>query len=124
VDTRTPAPFIEDPTAKRSSARSRGLASTSPVAFEQHGDPRITRGPPPKSGALVGEPGFLSIEATAAYMAESIWTTKDKLRRGVYRAKKSGRRTLVEFESVKAAAAALPDAKFAPPRTRKSGFAK
>jgi hypothetical protein len=47
-----------------------------------------------------------------------------KLRRGVYRAKKSGRRTLIYFASVKEHAETLPDAKFAPPRTRKSGFAK
>jgi hypothetical protein len=51
-------------------------------------------------------------------MAESVWTTKDKLRRGIYRAKKSGRRTLIEFASVKAAAEALPTATFAPPRRR------
>jgi hypothetical protein len=44
---------------------------------------------------------------------------KGKTRRGIYRARKSGRRTLIEFASVKAHMAALPAAKFTPPLIRK-----
>ncbi|CAK7258651.1 MULTISPECIES: hypothetical protein [unclassified Shinella] len=62
------------------------------------------------------EPQFLSIADTAVYTAESEWTVKDKLRRGVYQAKKSGRRTLIIFTSVKDHLASLPDAKFAKSR--------
>jgi hypothetical protein len=61
------------------------------------------------------EPEFLSISDAATYTAESEWTVKDKLRRGIYRAKKSGRRTLIIFSTVKDHLASLPDAKFAPP---------
>jgi hypothetical protein len=64
------------------------------------------------------EPIFLSIEDTALMTGESEWTVKDKLRLGTYEAKKSGRRTLIVYESVKRAAANLPDAKFASPRKR------
>jgi excisionase family DNA binding protein len=66
------------------------------------------------------EPAFLSIAEAATYTAESQWTVKDKLRRGIYRAKKSGRRTLVDMASVKAHLADLPDAKFAKPSPRKA----
>jgi hypothetical protein len=64
------------------------------------------------------EPAYLSIAEAAIYTAESPWTVKDKLRRGIYKAKKSGRRTLVDVASVKAHLADLPDAKFAKPRTK------
>jgi hypothetical protein len=61
------------------------------------------------------EPLYASIKEIAARTGESEWTVKDKLRRGVYRAKKSGRRTLVLWDSVKEHLAALPDAKFMQP---------
>ena len=65
------------------------------------------------------EPAFAGIDAVASYTGESPWTVKHKLRLGMYRARKSGRRTLVEMASVKQHLAALPDAKFAPPRNPK-----
>jgi hypothetical protein len=69
-----------------------------------------------QSGAPAAlEPAYLSIAETAIYTAESEWTVKDKLRRGIYKAKKSGRRTLVEMTSIKAHLANLPDAVFAKP---------
>jgi hypothetical protein len=64
------------------------------------------------------EPAYGSISDVAAYSGESEWTVKFKLRDGTYRAKKSGRRTLVSWASVKADLNNLPDAKFAPPRAR------
>jgi hypothetical protein len=60
-----------------------------------------------------------SIQEIADTTGQSVWTVKDKLRRGVYRGRKSGRRTLVEFASVKEAWLNLPVAKFAPPRPRR-----
>jgi hypothetical protein len=61
-----------------------------------------------------------SIKEIADATGESTWTVKDKLRRGVYRGRKSGRRTLVEFASVKEAWLSLPIAVFSPPRRRNS----
>jgi len=59
-----------------------------------------------------------SIAEVASSTGESDWTVKDKLRRGIYQAKKSGRRTLVDWASVTAHWQDLPAAKFAPPRSR------
>lgn len=64
------------------------------------------------------EPVYVSIADAAKYTAESPWKVKDRLRRGIYTARKSGRRTLVEFSSVKAFAKTLPTATFAPPVDR------
>jgi hypothetical protein len=61
------------------------------------------------------EPKYLSIADVARFTSESPWTVKSKLRHGIYRALKSGRRTLVEFETVKRHLATLPPAKFAQP---------
>ncbi len=59
-----------------------------------------------------------SIAEAAQATGESIWSVKQRLRAGIYRAKKSGKRTLVVPESVKEYAAGLPDATFAPlPKT-------
>jgi hypothetical protein len=81
---------------------------------------RIEDGDPPtRTPKPFIEPAFLSINATAAFMAESVWTTKDKLRRGIYVAQKSGRRTLISFASVKTHAGSLPAATFAPPRRQR-----
>jgi hypothetical protein len=55
------------------------------------------------------EPLGLSIKTTAAITGESEWQVKEKLRTGTYQAKKSGRRTIVIYQSVKAAFDALPD---------------
>lgn len=104
--TRTPKVFIGD--------RSRNLASTSTLR-ERHGNPQSARGPP-ASKAI--EPAFVSIHDAAIYMSESRWTIKNRLRLGQLRARKSGRRTLVEFASLKEFAEALPVATFAPARPR------
>jgi hypothetical protein len=53
---------------------------------------------------------FLSVADAATYLAESEWTIRDKLRRGVLAAKKSGTRTLVTMASIRAHAESLPDA--------------
>ena len=55
------------------------------------------------------EPIALSIGDTAKATGESSWQVKEKIRTGRYKAKKSGRRTLVIFESVKDDFAGLPD---------------
>ena len=47
------------------------------------------------------EPLFVSIAEAARFVGQSEWTIKQRLRTGIYRARKSGRRTLVEFESIK-----------------------
>jgi hypothetical protein len=64
------------------------------------------------------DPFGLSIADTAAMTAESVWTVKEKLRTGEYTAKKSGRRTIVVFQSVKDHWARLPDATFNPSKAR------
>jgi hypothetical protein len=65
------------------------------------------------------EPLGLSIKKTAEITGESPWQVKKKLRNGTYKAKKSGRRTIVIYKSVKAAWANLPDAEYLPPRPRR-----
>jgi hypothetical protein len=65
------------------------------------------------------EPALVSIKDAAAYTGESDWRVKQLLREGVYKAVKSGRRTLVEFAGVKDRVATLRPAKFAPPRRQK-----
>jgi hypothetical protein len=59
-----------------------------------------------------------SINYVARITGESDWAVKNKLRLGLYRAKKSGRRTLILLDSVRQAVASLPDAEFSRPRTR------
>jgi hypothetical protein len=71
-----------------------------------------------KNNSTELEPLGLSIKKTAEVTGESEWQVKAKLRAGRYRAKKSGRRTIIIFSSIKADVEALPDAKFAPPRRR------
>jgi hypothetical protein len=56
----------------------------------------------------------LSIKKVAEITGESTWQVKEKLRNGIYKAKKSGRRTIVIYATVKAAWDRLPDAKFQP----------
>ena len=69
----------------------------------------------------LAEPLGVSIADAAKMTGESTWTVKMKLRQGIYRAKKSGRRTIIIFESVKAHWATLPDAKFLAPPERRAG---
>lgn len=64
------------------------------------------------------KPLGLSIKETAAITGESTWQVKQKLRNGTYKAKKSGRRTLVIYETVRAAWDNLPDATFKPLRRK------
>jgi hypothetical protein len=55
-----------------------------------------------------------SVKEVASLTGESEWTVKNKLRRGIYRGRKSGRRTIVEFKSVREAWDKLPEAKYSP----------
>jgi hypothetical protein len=55
---------------------------------------------------------FWSIKETAEISGESTWKVKNLLRLGTYRARKSGRRTLVEVASVMERAESLPIATF------------
>jgi hypothetical protein len=66
------------------------------------------------------EPVFVSIADAANITGESEWTVKQRLREGIYKAKKSGRRTLIVFDTIKSYIASLPDAKFAPAPPRKA----
>jgi hypothetical protein len=66
------------------------------------------------------EPELVSIADAARYTGESEWTVKHRLRLGIYKAKKSGRRTLVIFATVKTHTKSLPDAMFAPPAQHRS----
>jgi hypothetical protein len=66
------------------------------------------------------KPLGLSIKQTAELTGESPWTVKDKLRRGTYRAKKSGRRTIIIYASVERAWENLPDATYAPKRNKRN----
>jgi hypothetical protein len=68
----------------------------------------------------LAEPLGLSIADVAAMTGESAWTVKQKLRLGIYKAKKSGRRTIIIYQSVKEGWESLPEAKFLPP-TRRGG---
>jgi hypothetical protein len=62
------------------------------------------------------EPIFLSISETARITSDSPWRVKELLREGVYKAKKSGRRTLITFASIRTRCDALPAAISAPAR--------
>jgi len=64
------------------------------------------------------QPIFVSVGDAARLLGISEWTVKQELRRGRLRARKAGRRTVVEYASVLALAESLPKAKFAPPRKR------
>jgi hypothetical protein len=61
------------------------------------------------------EPLGVSIADASVLTSECEWRVKEKLRLGIYRAKKSGRRTIIDFQSIKEHWAALPEAKFLPP---------
>jgi hypothetical protein len=68
----------------------------------------------------LSEPLAVSIEAAAIATGESDWTVKHRLRNGQYKAKKAGRRTLIDYQSIKDFWATLPEAKFLPPRRRRA----
>ncbi len=65
------------------------------------------------------EPLYVSILEAARFTSESPWVVKVRLRKGIYAARKAGRRTLVEFATVKAFAQSLPKAKFAAPHQKR-----
>jgi hypothetical protein len=67
------------------------------------------------------EPLGISIQATVEITGESLSQVKEKLRRGIYLARKSGRRTIVDFQSVKAHWQALPAAKYRPSKRQAGG---
>jgi hypothetical protein len=76
--------------------------------------------PPALPGVLAGiEPAMVSVKFTMAYTSESLFTVKNKLRLGIYEAVKSGRRTLIRFDSIKRHMASLPAATYAPPPRRR-----
>lgn len=74
-----------------------------------------------RADRAVPEPLALSIDDTAATTGESSWTVKQRLRRGDYKAKKAGRRTLVVYQSIKDFWERLPEATFMPPKRAPSG---
>jgi hypothetical protein len=80
----------------------------------------------PKIGSSLDglEPIFLSINETARITSDSPWRVKELLREGTYTAKKSGRRTLVSFASIRARCESLPTAVFAPARRAPKSGAK
>jgi hypothetical protein len=66
------------------------------------------------------KPFGLSIAKVAEITGESTWQVKQKLRDGTYKAKKSGRRTIVIYETVEAAWNSLPAAAFKPSKRKHS----
>ena len=68
--------------------------------------------------AVLPAPMYEPIAECARQLAISAWSVKDLLRQGKLRAKKHGRRTIVEVASRLEYAESLPDAEFAPPRDR------
>ena len=58
------------------------------------------------------EPLFYSVESAADTLGMSKWWVREQLRLGVLRARKAGRRTIIEGQSVRDCANALPVAKF------------
>jgi hypothetical protein len=60
-------------------------------------------------GAQSIKPLGISIKKTAEITSESEWQVKERLRRGEYKAKKSGRRTIVIYQSVEDRWNSLPD---------------
>jgi hypothetical protein len=62
---------------------------------------------------------YEEIPESARQLAVSEWFIKDLLRKKKLKAKKAGRRTIVNVQSRKDYANSLPDAEFAPPRLRR-----
>jgi hypothetical protein len=55
------------------------------------------------------KPLGLSIKETAAITSESEWQVKARLSSGEYKAKKAGRRTIIDYQSVEDVWKSLPD---------------
>jgi hypothetical protein len=55
------------------------------------------------------KPLGVSIKQAAEITSESEWQVKERLRRGEYRAKKSGRRTIIDYQSIEDHWHSLPD---------------
>jgi hypothetical protein len=94
---RTPPDLIE---AANSDARSRALAPKVPTSVEQRGNPKTARGPPMPDVLGGIKPRFVSIKFAAAFTSQCEWSIKMLLREGVLQGCKSGRRTLIRFESL------------------------
>jgi excisionase family DNA binding protein len=69
------------------------------------------------------DPMFEAIEESARQLGLSAWTIKELLRQKTLRAKKAGRRTLVDVKSRKEYADNLPDATFCAPMKRRQRVA-
>jgi hypothetical protein len=67
----------------------------------------------------MSDPMFEEIAESARQLALSEWSIKDLLRKRRLKAKKAGRRTLVDVQSRKDYANSLPDAKFLEPKPRR-----
>ena len=65
------------------------------------------------------QPFYVTISDAAYRLGVSEWSVKQLLRRGILRARKNGRRTSIEFDSLLKCAESLPPAKFAAPRRRR-----
>jgi hypothetical protein len=68
--------------------------------------------------AAKSDPMFEEIAESARQLAVSEWFVKDLLRKKKLKAKKAGRRTMVDVQSRKDYAHGLPDAEFLPPTRR------
>jgi hypothetical protein len=73
-----------------------------------------------KQTRTIGDPDAMgwSIKYTADQTGESEWSVKNKLRRGLYEAVKSGRRTIILPNSVRRYFHTLPVAQYVPPVAR------
>jgi hypothetical protein len=69
--------------------------------------------------SATSDPMFEEIAESARQLAVSKWFVKDLLRKKKLKAKKAGRRTIIDVQSRKDYADALPDAEFSPPRLRR-----
>jgi hypothetical protein len=65
------------------------------------------------------KPLGLSVKETAKITSESEWQVKERLRRREYKAKKSGRRTIIIYQSVEDYWNSLPDATFKPSKRKR-----
>jgi hypothetical protein len=77
---------------------------------------KIKRAQAKRVTTLAVEPICTDIKGAMAMTNLGRSSVMEKLRTGAYKAKKSGRRTLILISSIKADLASLPDATFAPPR--------
>ena len=65
------------------------------------------------------DPIFVSIADAAIALGLSVWQIKQELRGGKLRARKAGRRTVLEYSSVLELAKSLPKAEYAAPTRRR-----